>query len=142
MAYRPGSVFNDDTVDPLTYAPSQGGLRPGLTPRVLTPAVAPPPPPPAPVATPSLLDRGISAVRDVFTDPQPGDPDYSQPLRPLPAPVTDFSQNLLTRDVMEDMAGTPGFWETIGESLEPPGAGGKKSRLSGPCGKPCRPCRP
>ena len=116
MAYQPGS-FGDSTVDPLTYAPSQGDLRPGLTPRVLTPAVAPPPPPPAPAATPSLLDRGISAVRDVFTDPQPGDPDYSQPLREQRPPVTDLDNRSLSQEEVGILAGTPGVLQTFGEEL-------------------------
>ena len=114
MAYQPGS-FGEDTVDPLTYALSQGGLRPRQPPRALTPSSASAQP--APVPTSSLAGRGISAIKSFFSTPQLGDPDYSRPLARFREPLTDWEARPFTSAEIEERAGHPGFFHTIGEEV-------------------------
>jgi hypothetical protein len=58
-------------------------------------------------------------VKEAFTpapEPVAGDPDYSQPRTPFPAPVTDWDVPLTAQEV-EEAAGNPGFFHTIGEEI-------------------------
>jgi hypothetical protein len=65
MAYQPGSL-GQDTIDPLAYTEDQGGLQPAPQPIPVQPA------PVQPAPTPSLVDKGIAFVKDVFTpNPEP-----------------------------------------------------------------------
>ena len=114
MAYQPGSL-GQDTIDPLAYTEDQGGLQPAPQPVPVLPPV-----PVQPVATPSLVDKGIAFVKDVFTpdpEPSPGDPDYSRPLPRFPGPVTDWEDHPFTQEEIDERAGRPGFFHTVAEEL-------------------------